>query len=65
VKRGAMAAGLAADKIEIIVNEPDAVDYALHQGSKGDLVLITADKIQRTFEQITKFRDERGSAVGV
>lgn len=65
MKRGAMAAGLATEKIEILVNETEAVDYALRQASKGDLLLITADNIKRTFEQIIKFRDEHAPVAGV
>lgn len=65
IRRGALSAGLAADAIEIIVEEPDAVDRALRQARKGDLVVITADNIKRTFEQIVKFREDRTSAASV
>ena len=65
MKRGAMAAGLQAEAIEIITNEAEAVDHALRHARKGDLVVITADNIKRTFEQIVRFRDERTAAAGV
>lgn len=65
MKRGAMAAGLAAEAIEVITSEAEAVDYALRQARKGDLVVITADDIKRTFEQIVRFRDERMAATGI
>ncbi len=65
MKRGAMAAGLAAEAIEIITNEVEAVDHALRNARKGDLVVITADNIKRTFEQIVRFRDERTAAAGI
>ena len=63
MKRGALAAGLAADAIEIITSEAEAVDHALLQARKGDLVVITADNIKRTFEQIVRFRDNRTTAI--
>jgi cyanophycin synthetase len=65
MKRGALAAGLQTEAIEVILSEVEAVDYALRQARKDDLIVITADNIKRTFEQILKFRDERAVAVGV
>lgn len=65
MKRGAIAAGLAAEAIEIITDEAEAVDYALRQARKGDLLVITADNIKRTFEQIVRFRDERMATAGI
>jgi cyanophycin synthetase len=65
MRRGALAAGFAAEAIEVIVNETEAVDYALSQARKDDLIVITADNIKRTFEQIIRFREERAAAAGV
>ncbi len=65
LKRGAMAEGLKAEAIEIITDEQRAVAYALQQAVRDDLIVITADDIKRTFEQIIKFRDERAGAAGV
>jgi len=62
IKRGALAAGLAAEAVEVVLAEPDAVDQALRHALKGDLVVITADDIKRTFEQIVKFRERRTSS---
>ncbi len=62
IKRGALAAGLAAEAIEVVLAEPEALDQALRHARKGDLVVITADDIKRTFEQIVKFREERTSS---
>jgi cyanophycin synthetase len=61
MKRGAIAAGLAPEAIEVLLDEPVAVERALVQALKGDLVVITADDIKRTFDQIVKLRDERAS----
>jgi cyanophycin synthetase len=61
MRRGAIAAGLAPDLVEVRLDEREAVDYALAQARKNDLVVITADDIKRTFDQIVKFRDERAA----
>lgn len=61
MKGGAIAAGLAPEAIELLLDEPVAVERALSQAIKGDLVVITADDIKRTFDQIVKFRDERAA----
>jgi len=44
------------DKITIAKNEEDAVDRALAMAKKGDLVVICADNIQRTWKQITEYK---------
>lgn len=62
MKQGALAAGMAVEAIEVIVDEAMAVDYALRQACKDDLIVITADNIKRTFEQIIRFREERVAA---
>ncbi len=61
MKRGALEAGLAPEAIEIFLDEREAVERALVQALKGDLVVITADDIKRTFDQIVKFRNERAA----
>ena len=61
MKRGALASGLAPEAIEMCLDEPEAVERALGQAIKGDLVVITADDIKRTFDQIVKFRNERAA----
>ena len=35
------------------------------QAIKGDVVVITADNIKRTYEQIIRFRDQRAINAGV
>ncbi|HJQ68653.1 MAG TPA: cyanophycin synthetase [Blastocatellia bacterium] len=61
MKRGALEGGLAPEAIELCLDEREAVERALGQASKGDLVVITADDIKRTFDQIVKFRNERAA----
>ena len=42
--------------ISIIPDEQEAIDAALRMGQPGDLVLIFADALTRSWKQITKFR---------
>jgi cyanophycin synthetase len=65
MKRGALDAGMAAESIEVIVDEVEAVDHALAQARKGDLIVVMADNIKRTFDQIIRFRDQRAAAAVV
>jgi len=50
------AAGVAEADISIIPDEQAAIDAALNMGQAGDLVLIFADALVRSWKQITKFR---------
>jgi cyanophycin synthetase len=49
-------AGVAAGAISIIPDEQEAIDAALNMGQPGDLVLIFADQLTRSWKQITKFK---------
>jgi cyanophycin synthetase len=50
------AAGVAEKAITIIPDEQAAIGAALEMGQPGDLVLIFADQLTRSWKQITKFR---------
>jgi cyanophycin synthetase len=50
------AAGVQAAAISIIPDEQEAIDAALNMGQPGDLLLIFADQLTRSWKQITKFR---------
>ncbi len=50
------AAGVPDSAISIIPDEQAAIDAALHMGEPGDLVLIFADALVRSWKQITKFK---------
>ncbi|MFL6215964.1 MAG: cyanophycin synthetase [Blastocatellia bacterium] len=65
MKRGAMNAGMAEEKIEIVPDEVEAVERGLRLAIKSDVVVITADNIKRTYEQITRFRDQLSLPSGV
>jgi cyanophycin synthetase len=50
------AAGVPEAAISIIPSEEDAVDAALRMGEPGDLLVIFADALVRSWKQITKFK---------
>jgi len=49
-------AGVPEARIEIIPDEREAIDAALRMGEAGDLLLVFADHLTRSWKQITKFR---------
>jgi len=53
--QGLRAAGIPDDRIQIIETEEDSVDAALKMSQKGDLVLVFADKVTRTWKQVIYF----------
>jgi cyanophycin synthetase len=55
------AQGVDEASISIIPDEQEAIDAALRMGQPGDLVLIFADALTRSWKQVIKFRPE-GSA---
>jgi cyanophycin synthetase len=50
------AAGVPESAISVIPDEQEAIDAALSMGQPGDLVLIFADALVRSWKQITKFK---------
>lgn len=58
------AAGVAESAISIIPDEQDAIDAALRMGESGDLLLIFADALVRSWKQITKFKSLNTAAAG-
>ena len=50
------AGGVPSDQIVEIPDEQLAIDHALRMGQPGDLVLIFADALQRSWDQVTGFR---------
>ncbi|HEY2144978.1 MAG TPA: cyanophycin synthetase [Steroidobacteraceae bacterium] len=50
------AAGVAEGAISMIPDEQNAIDAALRMGESGDLLLIFADALVRSWKQITKFK---------
>ncbi|HSY05239.1 MAG TPA: cyanophycin synthetase [Steroidobacteraceae bacterium] len=50
------AAGVSDAAISIIPDEQDAINAALNMGQPGDLLLIFADALVRSWKQVTKFK---------
>jgi cyanophycin synthetase len=59
------ARGIADAAISIIPDEQKAIDAALHMGAQGDLLLIFADALTRSWKQVTKFRPAGAEQVSV
>jgi cyanophycin synthetase len=56
--RALKAKGVPDSAISIIPDEQEAIDAALRMGQHGDLMLIFADALVRSWKQIIKFRPE-------
>src|SRR5215213_3258408 len=53
-----LASGVRQDQIALVPEEPLAVDAALRYAKPGDLVLIFADAITRSWKQVIQFRPD-------
>jgi cyanophycin synthetase len=53
--------GVPEAAISVIPDEQEAVDAALRMGQPGDLLLVFADALVRSWKQITKFRTSDGA----
>jgi cyanophycin synthetase len=60
--RALMAKGVPASAISVIPDEQEALDAALRMGQPGDLLLVFADALVRSWKQIIKFRPEGSAA---
>ena len=58
IARALQAAGVAETAIEQIPDEQQAIDAALRMGRPGDLLLVFADALARSWKQITQFAPE-------
>jgi cyanophycin synthetase len=54
--------GVDGERISIIPDEQEAIDAGLRLGQPGDLVLIFADALTRSWKQVIKFRPEGAPA---
>jgi len=50
--------GVRDDQITLIPDEQQAIDAALRMGQFGDLLLVFADTLTRSWKQVTKFKPE-------
>ena len=58
IAKGLLAAGVAENAMSIIPDEQEAIDAALRMGQPGDLILIFADALTRSWKQIIKFQPQ-------
>jgi cyanophycin synthetase len=52
LRQGALAGGLAEDHVFVRVDERDGIELALSMARPGDLVVIFADDVTRTWKQV-------------
>jgi cyanophycin synthetase len=50
--------GVPESAITLIPDEQEAIDHALRMGRPGDLLLIFADALTRSWKQVTKFKPD-------
>ncbi len=55
-----IASGFPRENIEVIPDEQTAIDTALRSAKRGDLLLLFADKISRTWKQVIYFKPAFG-----
>jgi cyanophycin synthetase len=53
--------GVSEDRFRIIPDEQQAIDAALGMAKRGDLVVIFADAISRSWKQVIYFKSERAA----
>ena len=58
IAKALQAAGVAEADISVIPDEQQAVDAALRMAAPGDLVLVFADALTRTWKQIIRFKPD-------
>ena len=58
LKNKLLEGGIDADRIETIADEQEATSHALQMAQSGDLMLVLADNIKRTWKQIIYFNSE-------
>ncbi len=51
-----LAEGVSPDAIDVVPDEVEATELALHSANAGDLVLVFGDNVARSWEQIVSFR---------
>jgi len=58
IAKALLAAGVADDAISTIPDEQEAVDAALRISQPGDLLVVFADALTRTWKQIIRFKPD-------
>jgi len=55
-----IASGLDASSIDVVPDEQEAIDHALHIAQPGDLLVVLGDNITRSWKQIIRFSPHGG-----
>ena len=58
LRDGLLANGVPADRIDVLPDEREAHEHALRLAQPGDLVLLFADALTRTWKQVINFRSD-------
>jgi cyanophycin synthetase len=58
LKNKLLEAGISADRIDVVPDEQEATSTALRMAELGDLILVLADNIKRSWKQIIYFNSE-------
>lgn len=58
IAKALLAAGVAEEAISTIPDEQEAVEAALRMGQPGDLIVMFADALTRTWKQIIRFKPD-------
>jgi len=58
LRDGLLANGVPADQIDVVPDEREAHEHALRMARAGDLVLLFADALTRTWKQVIHFRPD-------
>ena len=58
IARALREAGIAEEAVSVIPDEQQAIDAALRMGQPGDLVLVFADALTRSWKQIIRFKPD-------
>jgi cyanophycin synthetase len=58
LREALLANGVPPDRIQVVPDEQAAVEVALREAQAGDLVLMFADAITRTWKQVIQFRPD-------
>jgi cyanophycin synthetase len=57
-----LARGVDASAIELIPDEPEAVSVSLNMAQEGDLVVLFADDVSRSWNQVIHYEGENASS---
>jgi cyanophycin synthetase len=58
LRQGAIAGGVPEDRVFVKIDEREAVDFTLDLAKPGDLVVVFADDVTRTWKQIIYWKRE-------